>query len=193
MYSTHQHQINYFIKVKCFSLTHLPLVPHICLSQSCQHWFRQWLGAYSAPSHYLNQCWVIVNGNLKNKFKWNLNQNTRHFIHENALKFVVYEMAKWRPFCQKHDKCMVQTESNQNNGKQKNYITLLMHTTARGCWQQPSWPRGEVIRSLERDLKCPHVQYKFDCPRETLYHLLSKSDNNREIHLPSLPAFDCGQ
>ena len=22
-----------------------------------QHWFRYWLGTYSAPSHYLNQCW----------------------------------------------------------------------------------------------------------------------------------------
>ena len=24
------------------------------------HWFRQWLVAWSAPSHYLNQCWTIV-------------------------------------------------------------------------------------------------------------------------------------
>ena len=27
-------------------LTHLPLVPHICVSESGQHWFK-WLGAYS--------------------------------------------------------------------------------------------------------------------------------------------------
>ena len=25
------------------------------------HWSRQWLVACSAPSHYLNQCWIIVN------------------------------------------------------------------------------------------------------------------------------------
>ena len=44
-----------------FFLTHLPLVPHIWISKLCQHWFIQWLVAYSAPSHYLNHCWVIVN------------------------------------------------------------------------------------------------------------------------------------
>ena len=36
------------------------------------------------PSHYLNQCWCIVNWNLRNKLKWNFNQNTILFIHENA-------------------------------------------------------------------------------------------------------------
>ena len=24
-----------------------------------QHWFRQWLGALTAPSHYRNQCWIF--------------------------------------------------------------------------------------------------------------------------------------
>ena len=24
-----------------------------------QHWFRQWLGAWTAPSHYWNQCWIF--------------------------------------------------------------------------------------------------------------------------------------
>ena len=36
-------------------LTHLPLGPHICVTESGQHWFRSWLIAYSTPSHYLNQ------------------------------------------------------------------------------------------------------------------------------------------
>ena len=47
----------------------------------------------SAPSHYLNQCWVIVNWTLGNKFQWNFNQNTKLFIHENASENVVCEMA----------------------------------------------------------------------------------------------------
>ena len=64
--------------------THFPLVPHICISESGQHWIRQWLVAYSAPSHYLNQCWVIVNWTLMNKLQQNFNQNTKHFIHKNA-------------------------------------------------------------------------------------------------------------
>ena len=25
-----------------------------------QHWFRQWLGAGQATSHYLNQCWYVL-------------------------------------------------------------------------------------------------------------------------------------
>ena len=36
-------------------LTHLPLMPHICVSEMGQHWFRLWLLAYLAPSHYLNK------------------------------------------------------------------------------------------------------------------------------------------
>ena len=53
------------------ALTHLPLVPHICVNESGQYWFRWWLVAYSAPSHYLNQCWGIVNWTIRNKLEWN--------------------------------------------------------------------------------------------------------------------------
>ena len=74
-------------------LTHLPLVPHICVSESGQYWFRLWLVAYSAPSHYLKQCWVIVNWTLRNKLQWNFNQNTKLFIHEIASENIACEMA----------------------------------------------------------------------------------------------------
>ena len=47
------------------NLTHLSLVPHVL----GHHWFRQWLVAYSAPSHYLNQCWNTVNLTLRNKLQ----------------------------------------------------------------------------------------------------------------------------
>ena len=73
--------------------TYNPLVPHICVSKSGQHWFRQWPVAYSAPSHYVKQCWDIVKLTLRNKLKWNFNQNTKLFIHENASECIVYEMA----------------------------------------------------------------------------------------------------
>ena len=75
------------------SLTHLPLVPSICVNKLDQHWFRYRLVAYSAPSHYLYQYWVIVNGILKNKLHWNLNQNTSLSIHENAYENIVCEIA----------------------------------------------------------------------------------------------------
>ena len=47
----------------------------------------------SAPSHYLNQCWVIVNWTLWNKVQWNFNQNTKLFIHENAFENIVRKLA----------------------------------------------------------------------------------------------------
>ena len=41
------------------------------------------------PSHYLNQCWLVVNWTLGNKFQWNPNQNTNIFIEENEFQIVV--------------------------------------------------------------------------------------------------------
>ena len=73
-------------------LIHPYLVPHMCISERGQHLFRKWLVAYSAPSHYLNQCWVIVNWALGKKLRWNFNQNTKLFIHENASENFVCKM-----------------------------------------------------------------------------------------------------
>ena len=72
---------------------HLPLVPHICISESGQHWFIWWLVAYSTTSHYLNQCWVIINWILRNKLHWNVNQNSRLFLPKIALENIVWGMA----------------------------------------------------------------------------------------------------
>ena len=41
------------------------------------------------PNHYLNQCWIIVNWNLRNKLRWNINQDTNFVIHENASEDIV--------------------------------------------------------------------------------------------------------
>ena len=67
-------------------------MPHICVSELGKHCFRQWLVACSAPSHYLNQWWLIVNWTLRNKLKWNSNQNTKLFINENTFENVAREM-----------------------------------------------------------------------------------------------------
>ena len=56
-----------------------------------QHWLRQWLVTYFAPSHYLNQCWVIAIWALRNKLQWNFNQNKKLFIHENTSENIVCE------------------------------------------------------------------------------------------------------
>ena len=60
-------------------LTHFPitpsLVPFICVSELGQHWVGKWLVAYSAPSHHLNQCRVIVNWTVSNELQRNVNRN----------------------------------------------------------------------------------------------------------------------
>ena len=45
-----------------------------------------------APSHYLNQCWNIVNLTIRNKLQWNLNKDSYIFIQENAFENIVCEM-----------------------------------------------------------------------------------------------------
>ena len=76
------------------SLNSSPLIPHICVNELGQHWL--WLVAYSAPSHYLNQIWLIVNCNLRNKLQWNSNQNTKLFILENAFKCCLRQpLGRW--------------------------------------------------------------------------------------------------
>ena len=65
------------------------------------HWLRQWLVAWPAPSHYLNQWWSSVNWNLMNKLQWNINRNSYIFNQENAFEYVVWKMAAIlsRPKC----------------------------------------------------------------------------------------------
>ena len=70
------------ITYPCWALTHRGRVTHICVSKVTR----------SVPSHYLNQCWNIVNWTLRNKLQWNLNRNSYISIQENAFK-IVWKMA----------------------------------------------------------------------------------------------------
>ena len=36
----------------------------------------------SAQSHYLNLRWIIVNGNIRNKLQWNVNQNKKNISYK---------------------------------------------------------------------------------------------------------------
>ena len=74
-------------------LTHRGLVTHIRVSKLCHHWFSQWLGAFSAPSHYLNQCWLIINCTLRNKCEWSLKRNKDIFSQANVIETTVVNMA----------------------------------------------------------------------------------------------------
>ena len=70
------------ITYPCWALTHRGRVTHIRVSKVTR----------SVPSHYLNQCWNIVNWTLRNKLQWNLNRNSYISIQENAFK-IVWKMA----------------------------------------------------------------------------------------------------
>ena len=54
------------------------------------------------PSHYLNQCWCIVNWTPGNKFEWNSNRNfhSRKCILNCRLPC---PLPKWRTFCPEGD------------------------------------------------------------------------------------------
>ena len=71
---------------------------HICVSKQTIIGSDNGLSPYrrqaiivslSAPSHYLNQCWYIVNWTLRNKLQWNFNRNSNIFFQKNALENVV--------------------------------------------------------------------------------------------------------
>ena len=59
------------------------------------------LVAWSAPSHYLNQCGNIVNLTHRNKLKWNIDQNSYIFNQGNAFEIGVCKMLAilFRPQC----------------------------------------------------------------------------------------------
>ena len=63
-----------------------------CRIYASGNWVSIGSGNGLSPSHYLNQCWLIVNWTLRNKLQWNSSRNTKFFIHENAFENVVCEM-----------------------------------------------------------------------------------------------------
>ena len=66
-------------------------------SPSSAAYMRRWTGSslvQVTPSHYLNQCWLIVNWTPGSIIKWNLNRNSIIFIQENAIWKC--RLPKWR-------------------------------------------------------------------------------------------------
>ena len=79
-------------KLFLYVLTHWGRVTHKCAIDMSHLWFRYWLVAYSAPNHYLNQCWNIVGAKLGNKCRRNLKRDSYICIKENAFENVVWVM-----------------------------------------------------------------------------------------------------
>ena len=72
-------------------LTHWGRVTHICVGNLTIIGSDNGL----SPSHYLNQCWNIVNWTLRNKLQWNSNRNSKFSFKKTHLKM---SPGKWRPF-----------------------------------------------------------------------------------------------
>ena len=53
-------------------------------------------GAWSLPSHYMNQWWFTVNLTNGNLFQWNTSDHSNIFIQENAFVNVMCEMVAFR-------------------------------------------------------------------------------------------------
>ena len=95
-----------------YGLTHWGRVTHICISNLTIIGSDNGFFAWSAPSHYLNQCSNIVNWALWNKLPWQFNLNSNISIQEKSIESVVCKMAAIlsRPQCIKnraHGLCFV--------------------------------------------------------------------------------------
>ena len=69
-----------------FVLIHRGRVTYICVIAPNHHWFRKWLVACSAPSHYRNTCCIIVNWTLGDEFRRNFIQNWKVAIKKMKWK-----------------------------------------------------------------------------------------------------------
>ena len=74
---------------------------HIC---AMMQWISSGSGEarhLSAPSHYLNQCWLIIKRVLRNKLQWNFNKIKRTCFHKMYLKilFVKYHLVSVSQNC----------------------------------------------------------------------------------------------
>ena len=102
------HNKKYFVasvsNVSCHfvtALTHWDRVTHICVCKLTIIGSDNSLSSWTAPSHYQNQCWIIVNWTLTKELQWNFNRNSNILIQENAFESVVCEVASIlsRPQC----------------------------------------------------------------------------------------------
>ena len=98
----HKWKSVYFQRLICLTKCsyHLGLVRRICDSELV----NIGSGNVLTPIHYLNQCWIIVNGTIRNKRKWNLNQNIKlHsiivFLQIMSINVVAYNRAVAQDRC----------------------------------------------------------------------------------------------
>ena len=95
--------------------------------------FRNWLVALSAPSHYLSQCWNIVNSNFSNKLQWNLKRNSCILVKKMHLNI---SSEIWRSCCLVLNvliRALLKSESSANMCQQQCSVFFRMFINYSWC------------------------------------------------------------
>ena len=139
-------------------------MPHICVSQFSHHWFRNGL----LPSHYLNQCWVIVNWTIRNKLQRNFNQNEKlfmkkiiwqyrlrnggHFVHMCVCVCVARRtMVIYQLYVNKHGVMDLSVAINTRVQQSKLFLKINSRIVAKGIMGRSStYHRSSYCVSIKR-------------------------------------------
>ena len=127
-----------------------------------QHWFRKWLGAVQATSHYLNQWWlfygcIYASLGLNELTQWNIImhvyahlqkykiRNILHSLRCNDACICTYTNTKSKMSCTHWDiKCIhISTYINKKSEISLSHWDIKMHVYVHSvCWQFGVWDPG---------------------------------------------------
>ena len=125
--------------------------------------------AWTAPSHYLNQCWNIIDWTLRNTLQWNLSRNYNIFIQENVFESVVCEMAAIlsRPQC---------VYIYQSTVHSKNYVHItgtgqatLTNMDKHSPWIYPGPAYNHILNKVQYMHKAMYIFYGVYCIGHTIF------------------------
>ena len=90
------------------------------------------------PSHYLNQCWNVLNSNPRNKFQWNRNRNSYIFIQGKAFENIICEMAAilLRPLCVNSNVAFINKLISSAQKLGSSYLPFLEREGWRMLWTE---------------------------------------------------------
>ena len=82
-------------------LIHCGLVMPCGIRHLGQHQLNWWFVAQQAASHYLDQCWLIDNWTLENKFQWILKEDAIYLFifHKHTIEYMYKMSANCQPLC----------------------------------------------------------------------------------------------
>ena len=107
-----------------------------------------------APSHYLNQYWIIVNCILGNKHQWSSNHYTTILICENRFKNVICKLANWQPFCLDLDVLTLWGLIKHNCSQEMTFLNMaFLYPCGAETWI--FW--HNLVNTMAVDALAPHI------------------------------------